>query len=865
LPLRLEDHAENAFVRPAVVNANGIRTPIRYSEDILSDPALIYTGGDLGLTYTAGTGNTATVKVWSPVASEMNLILYDAADQFVEIDTFPMTEDAQGVWSVTLDPATITGVSNLDGYFYHLQVTALGQTNLALDPYAKSMAAFYGGNQSSRPTAQQDYIGKAAIVDLDSINAGTVPSPNASPLTDLEDLIAYEVHIRDYTVRDNPDVTPGNEGTFVGFAEGVNHLVDLGVTHAQILPVMNHYRVDETDRAFDQGVSAPNFNWGYDPHSYFTLEGQYSTDATDPYARISEFRSMVDTLNDNGVGVIMDVVYNHTYSLTVFENVAPGLYHRPTGIATPVGDPAIASERPMVRKLIIDSMKTMVNEYGVDGFRFDLMGFMDIDTFTAIRADGDLSDTILYGEGWNFTDIPDGMVKGSGSYPHSLDVAVFNDTIRDSVKGSGENEHENDLGFVQGYGSLTRVLAGTLAGVQNYTDSSGLLNTAPGYDYFTTDPAGALQYLGVHDGFTFWDKINLTVDGTLDERIEIYNQATAILFTSQGRILFQAGAEFGRTKPLDTNDPERGRAATTSAVNADPDTGATILHNNSYSSSDYTNYIRWDRKTDTNGFGSGSTLGFSTIYDYYKGLIAMRKAIPEFTLTTKAAMDSNITILPDIAGSAGPFESETDFSFMTSQDLIINFINGPSSGRYYLVGELYSTDQNPSPNTSDNYVDFSGGSATVVLDAADYADFDLAAWNDDGKLDIVLVSNPGGWNKPPDAYAGDDNNTIDPAKIDVGYSVTIDLSIPSFDPGSVELSNDRIAAWELGSDIIVAHNTGNSAATVESSLITVPGDWQVILNNTQVDHSNGVTPPVGYSISNGEFTVPANTSMVIMK
>jgi pullulanase len=845
---------------------NGMRDYITYSEDILSNPALIYTGDDLGLTYTAGTNNIATVKVWSPVASEMNLLLYDAADQYSLLDTFPMTEDAKGVWTGSIDPADVTGVSNIDGYYYQLQVTALGETKIALDPYAKSMAAFYGDDQSGRPANQRDTIGKAAIVDLSSVSAGSVPTVNTGSLGSPEDFIAYEVHIRDFTIKDNPLVTSGNEGTFTGFAEGVDHLTDLGITHAQILPVMNHYKVVETDRDYDAGVEKPNYNWGYDPHSYFTLEGHYSSDATDPYARIAEFRDMVDTLHVEGVGVIMDVVYNHTVGMMIFENVAPGLYHRASGGATPVGDPAIASERPMVRKLIIDSMKSMVNDYGVDGFRFDLMGFMDIDTFTAIRAVPELANVFLYGEAWNFTDITDGMVKGSTLYPHNLNVAMFNDTIRDAVKGSGENGHQTDLGFIQGEGSISKVLAGVLAGIENVVDGTGFLETSPSYDYFAQDPAEALQYLGVHDGFTFWDKINLTVDGTLDERIEAYNQATAMLFTSQGKILIQAGAEFGRTKPLDTNDPEENRAATTPAVNADPDTGATSLHNNTYSSSDFTNYIRWNRKTDTNGFGSGSTLGFSTIYNYYKGLIDMRQNIPEFTLESKSAIESNVKLLLEIeGGSVGPFAPETDFSFMTGQDLTINFINGPTTGRYYLVGELYTSNQNPDPNNTDNYVDFTAGSGSVVLDSADYADFAVDAWGNSGKLDISLVLTPGSWDKPAGAYTGTDNNTIDPARIDADYSVTIDLNIPSHDPGAAELTNDRIAAWELGSDIIVAHNTASTPTTVESTLITVPGDWTVILNNTHVDYLNGVTPPLGYSIAVGEVTIPANTSIVITK
>jgi len=874
------------FTETYFINANGLKTQITYSDDVLNLPALIYTGDDLGLTYSAGAGNSATIKVWSPVASQMDLLLYDKDDQYSLVETFPMTKGASGVWSVTLNPGGIDGVTNLDGYFYQLEVTALGETKRALDPYARSMAAFFGGNQSLRPENQQDYIGKAAIVDMESLSAGAVPVRAAGAggvapyLSSNTDLILYEVHIRDYTI-ENAKVDADKRGTFLGFAQDVAHLAELGITHAQFLPLQNHYRVDETNRTYQEAVSSPNYNWGYDPHSFFTLEGQYSTDAADPYARIKEFRALVDALHAENIGVIMDVVYNHTYSMSVFDNVAPGLYHRAPGGAAPVGDPAVASERPMVRKLIIDSLKSMVNDYGVDGFRFDLMGFMDVDTFEEIRTElGD--EILLHGEGWNFTDLRpanagsdyDGLVKGHSAYPHHLDVAVFNDTIRDSVKGSGENGHQADLGFVQGAGDVYAVLAGIVAGVRGYNDASGVINTSDSYRFFTEQPSEAIQYLGVHDGFTFWDKINFTVNGTVAQRAERYNQASAILFTSQGKILIQAGAEFGRAKPLDTNDPEPGRAANTPAVNSDPDItpkqSPWRLHNNSYSSSDFTNKIRWNRKTDDD---------FSDIYAYYQGLIAMRRAIPAFRYSSAINMNAGLSFILDSTAPGGAKAGHTDFTFMEGAGtLTLNFTNGPANSTYYLVGEVFSGNQNPAANPF--VLNFNGsGNASVVLDSSDYADFDLEVWDDPGNLNIKLVSSPGTWTNPPGAYSGMGNNSIKPENVEVGNSIAIDLSIQDHTPGGAVLNDSRLIAFELDNtvesagsttaytDLIVIHNTASGARTVTSSLMTDPLDWTLILSNTAVDHVSGVTEPTGFAMDGvtNSITVPARTSVVLAK
>jgi len=569
----------------------------------------LYSENDLGATLHPD--GTATFKLWSPSVKRVILSLYSKNDYNRKLNSFDLEKDEEGIWSTTLHKDNC-GIDDLNGFFYQYEITHKnGKVKHGLDPYAKSMAPF-------NPECDVDNIGKAAIVSLDSHLAGNRPnSIGDSNLATPTDMVAYEIHVRDFTINlDIPDA--GTFSAFANWEEGIKHLKELGITHVQLLPVQNYFTVNETDKFFKE--KGAKYNWGYDPHNYFSLEGWLAADTHNPYGRIREFRDLVNKLHENGIGVIIDVVYNHTYGTEIFENIAPGCYYRTyDGIIsgkTGAG-PTLESRAPMVRKLIIDSMKYFVDEFGIDGFRFDLMGFIDSETISIIRKE--LGDSIiLHGEAWNFTDLPleEAPIKGiPATFPHDINLGVFNDSTRDFYTG---RLHER--GFVQGeYHMAPVVRAGIIGNIVNYFDQKISLDT---YHRFAISPVESLQFVSIHDGFTLWDKLNLTIKGG-ERDINIFaKQSLALLLLSQGKIILQGGTEIGHTKPLGKKDPEPHRAHSSELITPDEEF-PTIrhFHENSYSSSDFVNQIRWNRKNRDY---------IQNLYAYTKGLIELRRSSPGF-------------------------------------------------------------------------------------------------------------------------------------------------------------------------------------------------------------------------------------------
>ncbi|QEN03977.1 hypothetical protein EW093_04430 [Thiospirochaeta perfilievii] len=561
---------------------------------------------------TLNSDGSATLRVWSPSATELFVQIYNKSnsDKIISPEV-EMIRGENGFWEITLNRVNCN-IENLDGYYYQYKIITNGKVTYGLDPYAKSMAAFSPDGE--------DKIGKAAIIDINSKSAGIKPiSIGKNKLESPMEMISYEVHIRDFTIgTDEP-----HSGTFKGFSsfkKGIEHLKELGITHVQLLPIQSFYTVNEKDKSISlEGVGHnTNYNWGYDPHNYFSPDGWYSTDPDDPYSRIREFRELVTTLHNNGIGVIMDVVYNHTYQNFIFHNIAESEYYRKEGGTEPVSDPAFASEKPMARELIVDSLKYFVDEFGIDGFRFDLMGFIDNQTMKKAREVLG-NNIILYGEAWNYTDLEPGKapVKGITNIEHHevYDLAYFNDTSRDSYAGRMDNP-----GFVQGvFSENPRCKAGIIGGIKDF-DNSGFyvdIDTDP-YNRFAINPDETLQYLSIHDGFTLWDKINISHKGDKSDKLKAVKQAIAMLFTSQGKIAIHGGSEIARTKPLSSNDAEPHRINKNSENVYDEGFGV-HFHENSYRSPDYTNMYRWERKDDPD---------YSKLYNYFKGLIKLRRSIP---------------------------------------------------------------------------------------------------------------------------------------------------------------------------------------------------------------------------------------------
>jgi pullulanase len=557
--------------------------------------------------------NSAIFRLWSPSAEKVSVIVTSPETNKI-LYTTSLTAKSFGLWQ------TIIKGSNLDGLHYQYKVSAFGKEQLALDPYAKSMAAF-------NPLSNE-YIGVGVIVS-------EAPQRKYTPPEDQKDdahFIGMELHVRDATISPDSPAKALLKGTYLGFIEALDSYKKLGVTHLQLLPLQNFYTVDENKKNY-QGVATPisevNYNWGYDPHNYFTPEGWFSSDARKPYARIHELQKMNDEIHRRGMGVILDVVYNHVYDGEAFEAAAPGMYLRRNRrgiVSTGTGAGATLESRSVMgRRLIIDSLKYWQDTFHIDGFRFDLMGFMDKTTLKLIRESLH-PETILYGEAWVFTDLPMDEAVIKTDLPHSLNISAFNDTSRDAYAGRNQGR-----GFVQGlFNDHRRVRAGIIGGIKNHPQRN--LISQDSYDTFAENPLETLNFLTIHDGFTLWDKINLSSGGDRQSRLQIIKNAYALLFTSQGRIVIHGGCEAGRSKPLYSNDPNPERAHTTGVVQAE--NGISHFHENTYKSADATNAINWKRADE-----------FSELSDYIKGLISLRKALPGLRLNDSSSIKNGLRFL----------------------------------------------------------------------------------------------------------------------------------------------------------------------------------------------------------------------------
>ncbi len=850
---------------------------------------------DLGVTYNGG--NTAFFKLWSPPAAKIELFLFDKNEQLIASQQpLLLNNEGRGIWSIHLNTTDLKGVNTLDGLFYQYKVYAYGEARMALDPYAKSMAAF--------DTVSTDKIGKGAIVNMNDVKskpaAFSKTYNNSKFIANETDMIAYEVHVRDFTIQ--PDIfEPDVAGTYKGFLQKTDYLKTLGITHVQLMPIQNYYTVNETDRAYRKGTARiSNYNWGYDPHNYFTPEGWLCTDAKNPYTRIKELRELVQNLHNKGIGVIIDVVYNHVYIAETFENIAPGCYYRldeKFNISSKTGaGPSFECRRKMGRKLIIESLNHFVKEYHIDGFRFDLMGFLDHETMRAIRQEtgkayntANVDELILQGEAWVFSDInTDKDAKGQDAactkinYPkEKFNVAFFNDSSRDSYTG-----REHNKGFAQGiYKETDRVATGIIGGLISYDAANKAISSEifnDPYNKFADKPANCLNYLSIHDGFTLWDKINLSVkDPSKTERARIMRLASAMLFTSQGKIILHGGDEILRTKPLSAIDKERHRAHNTEFT--DEEEGVVYFHENTYCSNDYTNMFRWDRLTN-------EYYEFSTqMLDYYKGLILMRRNIPCLRYNNTESVQKGLVFLgaDKIGSDASSFSSFDDEKL---ENLEINFINGPAYQRYYIAGEVYARNMEANFETPEMYyVDFDGnGKGTIRFTKVQIQNFDLSKWGELHSLNIKLIKTQGKWDVLEHSYSGLGHNSIKTSGLSPSGCVNIDLSKPDYvAASSPRIYDSYIAYWldntlekdlakGLGTSflqLVVVHNADDEAISVNIPYLENPSDWAVICDtyNAGIKLLKYVSNPTtkkgetNVIITDKQLIVPRKSTTVIAK
>ena len=518
--------------------------------------------GQLGLKVTE---ESIELRVWAPEADSVSVNIYESGDisDNAISTTIPMDYQEKGVFWTKIDKSYM-------GRFYTYMVNRNGEATEACDPYAKAV----GVNGD-----------RAAIIDLKATNPkGWENDTNPNAFLPANERVIYEAHVRDLTKSDSSNVK--HKGLFKGVTEsatedskiGLNYIADLGVTHIQFLPIYDFGSVDEKN---------PGFNWGYDPKNYFAVEGSYSTDPYNPIARITELKEMIMACHNKGLSVVMDVVLNHVFDAKsfCFNKIVPGYFSRidSDGIYSNgsfCGNDT-ASERYMVSKYIVDNILYWAKEYHIDGFRFDLVGLIDVDTINELieKVHAIRPDVIFHGEGWELPTVMTAVkpLATQMNADKTPELAYFDDVIRNLLRG--DNFHPTEKGYCNGEKSMKSLLKTCLMGKRYYTSNCNQL----------------INYVSCHDDYTLYDKFKVAGADLADDIL--YKQcmlAAGICFISKGTPLILNGEEFARTKV-----DEEGN-----------------IVSNSYKSSDFVNAIDWNELKDAKK---------QEMIKYYKALIAFKR------------------------------------------------------------------------------------------------------------------------------------------------------------------------------------------------------------------------------------------------
>lgn len=625
--------------------------------------------GTLGAIYTP---HATTFHVWSPVASDIKVCIYktgsDEEAGAQTLSTNPMKFASKyGGWYLTLK-------GDYKNMYYTYLVTVNGETHEVVDPYAKAVGV--NGN-------------RGMIIDLDETDPDDWSSDTFARVDLATDAVVWEVSVRDFSAASSSGVSEPNRGKFLAFTEDettlngkegdiatcVNYLKELGVNYVQINPFYDFASIDESDTESEQ------YNWGYDPKNYNTPEGSYSSNPYDGRVRIKECKQMIQALHKAGIGVIMDVVYNHTYESkdSFFNQLVPDYYYRikedgEWSNGSGCGND-IATERYMVRRFIRDSVVYWANEYHIDGFRFDLMGLMDASTMGVIRKSLDsLPDgekILMYGEGWDMnTETNATLATQNNMSALSRRLGAFNDSGRDAIKGSVFNASEG--GFVQNGSSK--------AGIKGMIDGD-----ATGWAIL---PNQVVNYASCHDNLTLYDKLYSSMYGGEDyssrreDLVAMNRLSAAIVMTSRGMPFMLAGEEFARTKEGDEN---------------------------SYKSSVEVNQLDWERINE-----------FPSLVDYYKGLIKIRSALSAFR---DATGKSKLTYLETTGGECIAYQTT-----LTGSPTAIVAFNGSSSesatvtlpdGKWVMIADSERAGLS-SIGTYSGSVELPKTSSVILVDAASF-------------------------------------------------------------------------------------------------------------------------------------------------
>ena len=604
-----------------------------------------YSGDDLGATWTESATN---FRVWAPTAESVSVILYDSGTDYEKniIDTIEMTSDVNGTWIATKE-------GDMRGVYYTYSVVIDGVKREACDPYARTT----GVNGE-----------RAMIINLDETDPeGWEQDTNPHAGETINDAVIYELHVRDLSAGADSGIE--NKGKFLGLTEtgtktesgvstGLDHVKELGITHLHLLPIYDFGSVDEKHKI--TGL----YNWGYDPVNYNVPEGSYSTDPFNGEVRVKELKQTVKALHDNDISVVMDVVYNHVYSATdfCFNKIVPDYFSRidETGAysnGSGCGNDT-ASERSMVKKYIVDSVCYWADEYHIDGFRFDLVGLLDTETVNEIVEEvrKDHPDVIFYGEGWTMDTAvtKDGYIMATQvNSAYTPDFAYFNDTIRDGLKGSVFDDL--DKGYVSGKTDMEETITNCFLGADSWCGS----------------PSQSVNYASCHDNLTLFDHLQTArPEAGKEDLIRMNNLAAAVYLTAEGVPFMQAGEEMLRTKQREDG----------------------TFDSNSYSSGDQINCLKWSDLDNEE---------YKQVFEYYKGLIAFRKAHEALRLTNAEdvaaavapvdGLDANVVAF-DIQGGVGDEAADELFVIFNANETETNVTLPEGSWNVYINADQAGTE-----------------------------------------------------------------------------------------------------------------------------------------------------------------------------
>ena len=638
-------------------------------------------------------GKQVDLTLWSPSADKVSVVVYDKNDPEKVVGTVALEKGERGTWKQTLDANSGLGISNYTGYYYHYQIERQGKTVLVLDPYAKSLAAW---NSDLAKTDAAHKVAKAAFVNPAKLGPQDLTYGKIRNFKSREDAVIYEAHVRDFT--SDPAIAKDLTkpfGTFEAFIEKLDYLKDLGVTHIQLLPVLSYYFVNELknhERLSDYASSNSNYNWGYDPQNYFSLTGMYSSDPKNPEKRIAEFKNLINEIHKRGMGAILDVVYNHTAKVDIFEDLEPNYYHFMDADGTPrtsFGGGRLGTTHHMTKRLLVDSIKYLVDTYKVDGFRFDMMGDHDAasieEAYKAARALN--PNLIMLGEGWRTYAGDENMPTKAADQDwmkHTDTVAVFSDDIRNNLKSGYPNEGQPAF-ITGGKRDVNTIFKNLIAQPTNFEADS---------------PGDVIQYIAAHDNLTLFDIIAQSIKkdpSKAENYAEIHRRlrlGNLMVLTAQGTPFIHSGQEYGRTKQFRdpayktpvAEDKQPNKSHLLRDKDGNPFDYPYFIHD-SYDSSDAVNKFDWTKATDGKAYPENVKSR-----DYMKGLIALRQSTDAFRLKSLQDIKDRIRLIT-VPGQNGVEKEDVVIGYQITApngDIYAVFVNADEKAREFNLGTTFA-------------------------------------------------------------------------------------------------------------------------------------------------------------------------------